>query len=187
MVAIMDIIGSFIIGGIILIMSTKLSVVMSDNGQQTNVSLAAEQNCVTLSKMLESDLAKAGHRKQSNVMIVTDSTKIEFYGDIDDDGTVDSVSYSSGPLTSSYISLNPRHRLMYRTWNTTTTTMNLGVTKFNVIYYDSAGVKTSQPNLVRSFKVKMDLESVIPMSDTTYAVVHWEQYIKPKAFQFTIN
>jgi hypothetical protein len=187
MVAIIDIMASFIIGGIILIMSTKLSVVMSDNGQQTNVSLATEQNCVTLSKMIESDLSKTGYKKTGNPMIVTDSTKIKFYADIDDNGSLDSVSYYSGPLTSAFMSLNPRHKLMYRTWNTKTTTMNLGVTKFNVIYYDSSGAVTTQPSMVRSFKVKMDLESVMPMSDTTFAVVHWEQYIKPKSFQFTFN
>jgi hypothetical protein len=187
MVAIIDIMASFIIGGIILIMSTKMSVVMSDNGQQANVSLAAQENCVTLSKMLESDLSKTGHKKFGNPMVITDSTRIKFYADIDDNGTLDSVTYYSGPLTSSFISLNPRHLLMYRTWNTKTTTMNLGVTKFKVLYYDSSGATTTQPSMVRAFRVKMDVESVIPMSDTTYAVVHWEQYIKPKAFQFTFN
>jgi hypothetical protein len=187
MVAIIDIMASFIVGGIILVMSTKLGFVISDNGQQANVSLTAQQNCVLLSEMIESDLAKTGYRKTGYPVATADSAKVKFYGDIDDNGTLDSVTYYSGPMTSAYASLNPRHKLMYRTWNKKTTTMNLGVTSFKIVYYDSAGAKTTVPSRVQSFKVSMDFEGLIPMSDSSYATVHWEQYIKPKVFQFSFN
>lgn len=188
MVAILDIMASFIIGGIILIMSTKLSAVMSDNGQQTNVSLATQGNAVVLSKMLENDVSKTGYKNtKSSHVITSDSTKVKFYGDIDDNGTLDSITYYSGPLTSPYVSLNPRHKLLYRTLNTKTTTMNLGVTKFNLIYFDASGARTTTPSNVRSMKIMTELESLIPIADTVYAVVHWEQYIKPKVFQYTFN
>lgn len=188
MAAILDIIGSFIIGGIVLIMTTKLNFVLSNNSQQASVGLTTQQNCVVLSKIIENDFSKIGYNvRTGNPFQTIDSTKIKFYGDIDNNGTMDSVTYYTGPLGSQPKLLNPRQQLVYRTWNAKTIAMNLGVTKLRFFYYDSSGTKTTLPARIRAVKVQMDLESVIPNIDTTYAVVHWEQYINPKVFQYTIN
>jgi hypothetical protein len=188
MAAILDIIGSFIFGGIVLIMTTKLNFVLSDNSQQASVGLTTQQNCVVLSKIIENDLSKLGYNvKSTNPFRTYDSTKIKFYGDIDNNGAIDSITYYTGPLTSKSLSPNPRHQLLYRTWNTKTIAMNLGVTKLRFLYYDSSGTKTVLPAKIRAVKVQMDLESVIPNIDTVYSVVHWEQYINPKFFQYTFN
>lgn len=185
MAALLDVIGSFVLGGMILIMSTKLNFVMSDNSQQSNMELATQENCVVVSKMLEVDLSKIGYRSASNAPIkIGDSTKIKFYADIDDNGTVDSVIYSTGPMATGYASTNPRHMLLYRTWNNKTTAMNVGLTRFKIIYYDSLGAEATQLNKIRSMKVSMDLESVLPSVDTVYSIVHWEQYINPKFFRY---
>ena len=188
MAAILDIIGSFIIGGIVLIMTTKLNFVLSNNSQQASVGLTTQQNCVVLSKILESDLSKIGYRVSSpNKFVTYDSLKLKFYGDIDDNGTIDSITYYSGPLSSKSQSPNPRHQLVYRTWNTKTVPMNIGLTKLRFFYYDSAGAKTAVQSKIRAIKVSMDFQSVIPNIDTVYSVVHWEQYINPKVFQYTFN
>ncbi|HLF14751.1 MAG TPA: hypothetical protein VI932_07670 [Bacteroidota bacterium] len=188
MAAFLDVIGSFVLGGMILIMSTKLNFVMSDNSQQSNMELATQENCVVVSRMLEVDLSKIGYRSSSAAPIkIGDSTNIKFYADIDDNGTVDSVSYFTGPMTAGYASINPRHKLLYRSWNNTTIAMNVGLTRFKITYYDSVGAQAAQLNEIRSMKVSMDVESVLPSVDTVYSIVHWEQYINPKFFRYTFN
>ncbi len=188
MAPLLDIVGSFILGGMILIMTTKLNFIISDNSQQANMSLSVQANCVVLSKVLVSDLSKAGYNCNSQKPIrISDSAKIKFYADIDDDGTLDSITYFTGPLTPEYASPNPRHRLLYRTWNTQTTVMNVGLTNMKFTYYDSCGAKTAQESNMRAVKVAMELESVMPNIDTVHAVVHWEQYINPKSFRYVFN
>ena len=188
MAPLIDIIGSFILGGMILIMTTKLNFIISDNSQQANMSLTAQTNCVVVTKILENDFAKLGVNCGTKVPLeITDSTKVRMYTDLGADGTLDSITYDTGPMTAEFLSVNPRHLLIYRTCNTKTTIMNVGCTKMKFAYYDSAGAKTLLPAKVRALRLDLDFESVLPNIDTVYTVIHWQQYLNPKTLRYQFN
>ena len=111
-----------------------------------------------------------------------------FYGDIDDNGTVDSVYYYTGAIPGGTTNLLiPRHKAIYRKINTgPPILMNLGITRFNLTYYDSAGAKTLLAGKVRALRVSLDVEGSLQSvsaggRDTVYNTIHWQQYIVPKA------
>jgi hypothetical protein len=188
MKAMVDVIGSFILGGMILVMSTKLNFAISQNSQQANFGLETQENCVVVSKILDNDFGKIGHgAKLATPITISDSSKIRVFGDMDNNGTIDSVTYYTGLLPAGTGTYNTKHKLLYRVQNGKTVAMNVGLTKFNVTYFDSSGNKTTTPANVRAFNVAMELESLVPTTDTMFSVVHWEQYFRPKMYIYTFN
>ena len=188
MAPLIDIIGSFILGGMILVMTTKLNFIISDNSQQANMSLTAQTNCVVVTKILENDFANLGINCGTKVPLqITDSTKVKMYTDIGGNGSPDSITFFAGPMTAPFSSANPRHLLLYRMTNTIPTIMNVGCTNIKFLYFDSAGVKTLLPSKVRAVRVALDFESILPNIDTVYTVIHWQQYFIPKTLRYQFN
>ncbi len=72
------------------------------------------------------------------IFVHADSNSIRFITDVDSDGNVDSISYYTGPISELASTPNPRDRFLYRVVNTETPVgTNLGVTAFNLVYYDA--------------------------------------------------
>ena len=75
--------------------------------------------------------------------------------------------------------------MLYRTLNGgSAQSMNVGITRFRISYYDSSGAlfagnKVAAPSLIKSMKVAINMESKEPY-DTLYTGVCWDRIIKPK-------
>ena len=191
MVVLLDIAGSFIFGGLLLLMVTKLNIYTSRSHQQSTFDLHAQENCVQLGKMLENDFYSIGYGVKSGLPIQSaGADSIVFYSDIDNNGTIDAIKYFTKPMPAGYARVNPNHKLLYRKVNAgSAVPMNLGVTKLKLGYYDLAGTKTAVLSDIKAIKISLDVESNFPSvnaggGDTVYNAVHWEQFIVPKALHF---
>jgi len=198
---IIDIIGSFIIFGWLMLMSLRMNVANSENMQTYRGELLVQQNLVEVTKLLEYDFRKIGFCLEPNRLpdptksiLLADSNRITFLTDVDltgagPDGNLDSISYYLGPTSELAETTNPRDRLLYRVVNSQAARgSNLGVTYFNLKYFDSQGNGLALPitgiNLqrIQTIQISITVENVVAAElvetaplNQQYASAFWQQ------------
>jgi hypothetical protein len=187
MQVIYDIIGSIIIGGIILLMLLSFnSSVMEGSAVQTFTTVV-QSNMTSVTDMIEYDFRKMGYRVGSvydSAIVYADSVNILMKGDFDNDGVVEKLAYYLDVASKSG-HVNPRSRILYRQVNGgAAQKINLGITRFRMKYYDVNDVLIAQnpvknPSKIRAIRLAINMESTSPY-DTKYAGGTWERTITPK-------
>jgi len=180
----MDIVGSFIIGGLLLLAVVSAYTNVNEYALLSNMELEAQENLMEWTQLIQYDIRKIGYRvpNPAGAIQTCDSVSISFLSDIDNNGSVDSVSYV---LTSpNYMpgTINPRDRALYRTVSGQTTGGSLGLTDFRLTYFDASGNPTLNPTAVKSIEVSLQIESPFPL-DTTYIQTNWRRKIYPLNLQ----
>lgn len=187
MQVIYDIIGSIIIGGIILLMLLSFnSSVMEGSAMQTFTTIV-QTNMTSVTDLIEYDFRKMGYRVGSihdSAVVYADSVRILMKGDIDNNGTVERIAYFLDVANKSG-HVNPRSRILYRQVNgAPAQRINLGITRFRLAYYDRADQlitdnPVKSPSRIRSIRLAINIESTSPY-DAKYAGTTWERTITPK-------
>jgi hypothetical protein len=198
-----DLLGSIIIGVIVLLMLMVFNGnVMESAGTQTFKTMV-QSNLTAVTNILEFDLRKMGYRvaegASDSVITYADSTRIRFRGDFNNDGTVDVVDYYID-TTKAFLTNNPRDKVLHRKEGTfAPVNMYVGMIGLKIYYYginDAPITNTpvSAANLptIRSVKIAIGIESKDrifdnrksgrmgnPFNDTSYAGAYWERKIKP--------
>ena len=196
----LDIIGSIIIGGILMMMAWRLSDATTEKTYNNAGELSIQQNLLTVAQMIEYDFRKIGFVNNWGVVIdprtgapfistqaiiYADSTSIRFYTDLYTsvypygDGVLDSIRYYLGPLSECTNTPNPRDRILYRIENhELPVPSNLGVTKFFMVYYDVNNFKLTPPittlGLIKSIEINITVENVAAY-DEKYTNAFWKQ------------
>ena len=198
---IIDIVGSFILFGWLLLTTIRMGVANSENMQTYGGELLVQENLVEVTKLLEYDFRKIGFCMEPNripdptrAIVLADSTRLKFLTDVDltgsgPDGNVDSIYYFLGPVSELSTTMNPRDRLLYRVVNGETPKgSNLGVTSFRFRYFDSMGneiglpitgndlqrIQTIQISLIVENVVAGELVETAPIN-TQYSSAFWQQ------------
>jgi hypothetical protein len=187
MQAIYDLIGSILIGGIVLTMLLQFNASVMEGAASQTFSTIVQSNITAVGEMVEHDFRKIGYRVGAfpdSAIIYADSTQIVFRGDIDNNKALDRVTYLFNRQVASAHE-NPRARLLYRTVNGTgSQSIDLGITRFRLTYYDKNKTLITQnpvpsPSRIASITVTMDVESVASY-DGAYQGGNWERTIIPK-------
>ena len=181
-----DILGSIVIGGMLLLILLRLNDAAVANSFQYNGEMIVQKNLVEVVKLLEHDFRKIGYCRDwqaipdpSKSIIKADSTSIIFLTDEDSDGIVDTMTYFLGSVDELAGTANPRDRMLYRKTNQQMPlAANLGVTKFELTYYDAFGTQIAFPVLVpgeiNTLQIDIVLEDVAAY-DQKYNRVFWRQ------------
>lgn len=183
---IFDIVGSTVVGSLLLLMALRLNAQAIETNAVYQNNLNLQQSIVALVDIVEADFRKIGYCKDykkiqpPNIAIVSaDSNAIKFLtdcprypGDVGD-GVVDTIRYYVGPTSELANTPNPRDRFLYRIVNGNTSRgWNLGVTQFNLRYYDALGdtipFPVPDPRLVYTMEINISLESPAPMMRAEY-------------------
>ena len=192
---ILDILGSTLIGGMLLLILFRVNDATVENNYMYGGELVVQQNLVAVVELLEFDFRKIGYcedwTKLANPLeyiISADSNSIKFKTDLDSDGVVDSLWYYSGPVSELSGTPNPRDKLLYRVENDETPIgTNLGVTMFELVYYDALGNKLStpvaSPDLIQMIEINIRVEDVYGYDTANdgkedldmYASAFWKQ------------
>jgi hypothetical protein len=183
---IMDIMGSMIIGGILLTITLRLNDSATGKTYNNSAELSLQENMATVAQIVETDFRKIGYCADwnkfpdpSKAVVYADETSIKFLTDIDLDTNMDSISYYVGSTSELLSTPNPRDRILYRVVNTETPMpSNLGVTQFRLVYFDALGDTLSppitSPGLITSIEINLTVESVAAY-DTAYSSAFWRQ------------
>ena len=173
--------GSFIIGGMLLLSILSLNADIMQTATINNLGTNAQQNVTNIVSILEYDFRKMGYRVPSATVVITalSDTTISFLGDVDNNGTVDTVSYYLGPTSEPSGTENPNDRYLYRRVNGTANDVALGITSWTLTYHDISGNVTIFEANVRSIRISFTVETIIPF-DMTYGSARWEGRFTPK-------
>ncbi len=184
----LDIVGSFIIAGMVVMI---LLAVYINNSASSSVILftTIEQRKITdVSELIEYDIYKIGYRIPDEKISIADSNEIKFYTDINNDDLADSVHYYLGETTDLSSTTNPNDKLLHRRRNNQDSlSTEIPVVDFNLSYYDSLGnsldysslTSSAGRALIKSIKIKITVESD-EMYDDEYRTSEWKKKISPK-------
>lgn len=151
-----DILGSTMIGGMILLILFRMNDSSVENSYINSGELIVQSNLVSIVELFENDIRKVGYCEDweqlpdPTVAIVSATdTSITFLTDVSQsqsvqigDGVVDTLKYWIGsPYETSVLSTpNPKDRMLYRQVNNQAPmSANLGVTQFKMKYFDALG------------------------------------------------
>jgi len=182
----LDIIGSIIIGGILMMITWRLSDAATAKTYNNSGELSLQQNLATVAQILEHDFRKIGYCSDwtkfpdpSKAILYADTSEILYVTDLDFDANMDSIRYYLGPASELSGTPNPRDRVLYRVENNEIPKpSNLGVTRFNLVYFDASGDVIPSPvflpGLIASMEINVSVESVAAY-DTAYSGAFWRQ------------
>lgn len=182
----LDIIGAFIIGCFLMLILWRTNDAVSENLYTNGGELIVQQNLVTTIEILEHDFKKIGYCKNwkkipnpTRAILSADSTSIKFLTDVDNDGDVDSLHYYSGLASDLTDTPNPRDRILYRVINDETPNdMNMGITEFNMTYFNALGdtidIPVVQTSEIASIEINIAVEDVAAYNEN-YSKAYWRQ------------
>lgn len=183
---IIKLIGANVIAGFVILIILSLNIRMSDSANQLYQDTFNQRSAITAAQVLEYDFYKIGYGVTSNKIIQADSSIIKYASDVDNNGTVDTLTYYTGSKTLLASTANPNDMPLYRRLNQTTYTV-ASVTRFNLTYYDSANTNLSYASLtgqatrskIRTIQILVKTE--LPDSSSNfYSPVEWRKKIRPK-------
>lgn len=181
-----DILGSIVIGGMLMLILFRLNDAAVANSFRYNGELIVQKNLVEVVNLLEFDLRKIGYcavwenlPNPSKYIVSADSNSIKYLTDTDSDGNVDTLSYYLGPSSELSGTANPRDRMLYRRVNKSKPlSANLGVTMFKFTYYDVFGKEISfpitQPGEIQTMQIDIAVEDIAAY-DEKYQRMFWRQ------------
>lgn len=187
-----DIIGSTIIGGLLLLILIRMNITSMQNNYDYGGERIVQQNLVDVVQLLEYDFRKIGYCRDATkikaayAIIQADTSSITFQTDLPiitspvsdlqyGDGIIDTVKYYLSSTSTLSSTPNPNDRILYRVVNHAAAAgSNLGVTKFRITYYDALGdqlgttsnpLPSSAPFGISSMRIDISVENPVAVTD----------------------
>jgi hypothetical protein len=191
--SLIDIIGSTIVGGFLLLILLRLNESAVQNVYVNAGELIVQQNLIETVKLLEYDFKKIGFCQDyqkipdpSKAILSATQHSIKFLTDLADppdhpggDGIVDTINYYVS--TKSYLSgtPNPNDMMLYRVVNSQAPmSANLGVTQFDFQFFNALGDSIHFPITVPSEIFTMQISVTVENTQAyneKYSTVFWRQ------------
>jgi len=182
----LDILGSTIVGGLLLMILLRLNNAAVQNTYTYGGDLIVQQDLVSVVDLIEYDFRKIGYCKDwtkipdpSKAIIAAGTNSITYLTDDNNDGIVDTMHYYTGPVSELSQTPNPSDRLLYRVLNSDQPkSANMGITQFRMTYFDALGNKLNFPITVPSAIYTMQIDITVENSsayDQQYSSAFWRQ------------
>jgi hypothetical protein len=181
----LDIVGSFVIAGLLLLAIFGTSASLTATATQNALDILAQENLSVVTEMILYDFHKIGyypsHEPPDDFRILSMSPNgLRFRSDIDNDGSIDTVSYSVGDTSEVSGTPNRKDFILYRlVGNEPRLGAALGVTDFHLLYRDADDNVTVVPKDVRSIEVGLAVESPYAQDDL-YPRAVWHTVVRPR-------
>ncbi|MFC2133394.1 hypothetical protein ACFLR4_04395 [Bacteroidota bacterium] len=181
-----DIFGSTIIGSVLFLILLRTNDASVENTYQNGGELIIQQNLVDAVQLIEYDFRKIGYCADwtqvpdpSQAILSADSTSICFLSDVDSDSDIDTVKYFLGSLDELTVTPNPRDRLLYRVINGAEPRgSNLGITQFDILYFDALGneidLPVTVPGEIYTMQINVTVENTTGYNNE-YTTAYWRQ------------
>jgi hypothetical protein len=183
---ILDILGSMVIGSILMLSIFRVSNASTEDLYRGTGNLTAQTNLATVVQILENDFRKIGYCSDwtqipipTEAILYADSCSLRYLTDVDNNGLIDTMYYYMDYSTDIPETPNPRDRFLYRVVNNETPVgVNLGLTQFNMEFYNALGTKLNfpiaDPREIYSMQIDISVEDVAAY-DEKYQTVFWRQ------------
>ncbi|MCH6574869.1 MAG: hypothetical protein IH795_06650 [Bacteroidetes bacterium] len=184
----LDIVGSFIIAGMVIMMLMAININTTTASSVILFTTIEQRKITDVSELIEYDFYKIGYRIPDEKISIADSNEIKFYTDIDNNSSIDTIHYYVGYTTDLSYTSNPNDKPLYRQRNYQGSLLaEIPVVDFNLSYYDSIGnsldysslTNSAGRELIKSIKIKITVESDELYADE-YRASEWKKKISPK-------
>jgi hypothetical protein len=186
MSVILDLLGSVVIAGFVILIGLRLNMTIAGNVDASKANVNVQESMVDIVRSLEYDFRKIGYNVPENevAIIDTSATMIKFRTDLDRDGVLDTVAWWAGPKLTTLP--NPNTIMLYRQVNGgTPVASNLGVTNFKLRYMDQDGGVPNSYGAIFIIEITLQVESPYKVQDQVnpdlnynemgYSVAFWRQ------------
>lgn len=183
---ILDIIGSIIIAGILMLSIFRLQSSSTEDLYRGTTNLNAQTNLATIIQILETDLRRIGYCADwqkipipTQAILYADSSSIRYLTDTDNNETLDTLYYYFDSVKDIPQTPNPRDRFLYRIVNNESPAdVNMGITQFKMEFYNALGTKLnfpiSDPREIYSMQIDITVEDVSAYNEN-YQTIFWRQ------------
>ena len=172
-------IGSFVIGGLMLIAFLDFDADLKNHSFEHTTDLIVQQNAAAMIDLVEWDFRKIGYGLDFPALAIYDSNFISYYVDLGGDGVIDTVRYFVSDSSAASMTTNPRDRIFYRLSNQDPNIdAAMGVTDFHLQYYDISGNPTTNLLQIKTIEVSLTIESTEPYNGE-YRRFFWREKITP--------
>ena len=163
----LDIIGSIIIAGMLLINFALFMDSKQESDIEANNKVMMQGDMRDVATTMMHDLRKIGFGCDTLAIIKSLPTVLAFRGDIDNDSKVDTVVWWYG-IKAVAVGATAKNQL-FRVMNSASKTgFDMGVNSFVFTYLDKDNLSTTTPSDVRSIQVDLDLREPIVVAGKTY-------------------
>jgi type II secretory pathway component PulJ len=186
-----DLVSSVIIGGLLLLILFRLNDATVENNYVYGGEAIAQSNLVEVVQLVEHDFRKIGYCRDwekipdpSKSILSATQNSIRFLTDENNDGNIDTIAYYLGPTSELVNTPNPNDRMLYRVLNNQQPRgANLGVTQFDLFYYDAVGTQLSfpitVPSIIYTMQINIKVEDVYGYDrqhdEEKYSSAFWRQ------------
>ncbi len=182
----LDMVGSYIIGAMVLLIIVRLDLYIVSESANVTYSNIAQGNLSTAIEIVNNDFYKIGYWTSGQSIQLADSNRIKFCADLYNNGVIDTIYYYTGSTSQLSSTPNPLDKPFYRVVNDSSLSL-IDVVDFNLVYYDSLGTvinygslsSQTHRNAIHSIKVYLKVESNSAV-DSVYQGAEWEKRITPK-------
>lgn len=148
----LGLITTYVVAGVLFVAIVMMNLNLSSNSSELTLTQITKEHVSTVSEMVSYDITKIGYAQGGKVTDFTnpitgnpytmisyaDSNKVTFNGDVDNDGSIDTITWE---LTDDEVATteNPNDFILVRKQGTEETEIKVGVTRFSISYYDAYG------------------------------------------------
>ncbi|HBX64931.1 MAG: hypothetical protein CL670_08910 [Balneola sp.] len=185
---------SYIIAGFLSITILMVTYNVGFSNQEVTTTLIKKTHSRSIQDIIVNDIPKIGYQNKTvlaNKFVTADSDEISFYSDLNNDGTINQITWKYTDLPSPG-SKNPNDNILRRTVDGDETEINVGVTSFTIRYYDEYGSTTPMATPISSsnfddiiqIEVELELQSSYDLSyrnsdDENYITTSWQKRFSP--------
>ncbi|MEX1139411.1 MAG: hypothetical protein WEF53_08745 [Bacteroidota bacterium] len=185
----LDIVGSVVLFGILIITVGRVQTGLNTAMYANSFTQITQHNAVAFARQLEMDVTKVGFKAATNKISIADSTHLKFKADFLNNGSVSEIEYWIGDTSDARTTPNPLDFPIYRKDAASTIEQLWGLTHFNIRYYNMNYTKLATPVVADSLPkiyaiwVTFIIEGREPAGsaiDTTYYSITWQKLIYPR-------
>ncbi len=166
MAVMLDLIGSTMIAGLVILMGLRVNQTILENSDASRANVNVQTTMTSIAEALESDFRKIGYGvpEGTYALLDTGATSIRYMADIDNSGTVDTVHWWVGPLVHAFP--NDSIRNLYQQINNNSPIQQLpGVTRFGLRYLDQDGNTAGTMGQICIIEITLQVQSPYKVAD----------------------
>ncbi len=172
---------SIVVASLFMITIRQANLQLSERSREQTAQAIVEERGRHVARMIRFDFNRIGLglKRSDGAVISAGPHRIVFQSDVDLDGKVDTISYYLSDSVAASLTDNPHDKILYRVVRgEPETEAPLGVTEFNLDYFDEIGRKTTNPNDIRTIEISLTLQKTFA-PDGDYSGYTWRTRISP--------
>jgi len=151
---------SYVIAGFLMIMIFTINYNVGFSNQEVTTTLIKETHTQAVKQILTNDIPKIGYQQGgviTNTFIKATDIELSYRSDLDNDGSVETITWTYDPDTTPAHANNPHVNTLIRTVDGVDTDITLGITDFQIRYYNQYGSTSPMSTPVSS----SDFEDIV--------------------------